>query len=251
MKLDCILTACNENPLYMEFIPYFIKVWNKLYPNVDIKIIFIANKIPTYLDKYKQNLILFNSLPNISTAFISQFIRLLYPAILDYENGIMITDIDIVPMNRTYYTNHIIKYDNCKFINFRDVIIDNNQLIICYNVAINKIWSDIFNIKSLEDIKNRLKLVNSKINYVNKHGRSGWATDQIYLYDLIKFWKQKTNNFIMLKDKDTKFQRLCRNNKNLPSNINHLIKNGYYTDYHCLRPYSKYKNINDNIYNLL
>ena len=53
MKLDCILTACNENPLYMEFIPYFIKVWKKLYPNVDVKIIFISNKIPNNLENIK------------------------------------------------------------------------------------------------------------------------------------------------------------------------------------------------------
>ena len=120
---------------------------------------------------------------NISTNFTSQFIRLLYPAILDYENGILITDIDIVPMNRTYYTNNITKYENNKFIYFRDIIPDGNQIAICYNVAINNTWSNIFNIKSLEDIKNRLKLVNSKINYVEGHGKNGWNTDQIYLYD--------------------------------------------------------------------
>ena len=39
MKLDCILTAVNENPLYIEFIPIFVKTWNKLYPDIDVKII--------------------------------------------------------------------------------------------------------------------------------------------------------------------------------------------------------------------
>ena len=42
MKLDCVLTAVNENPLYLELVPIFIKSWNKLYPDVDVKIILIA-----------------------------------------------------------------------------------------------------------------------------------------------------------------------------------------------------------------
>ena len=46
MKLDCVLTSVNENALYLGFVPIFIKTWNKLYPNVDVKIILIAKQIP-------------------------------------------------------------------------------------------------------------------------------------------------------------------------------------------------------------
>ena len=45
MKLDCILTAVNDNPLYIEFIPIFVKTWNKLYPGIDVKIILVAKAI--------------------------------------------------------------------------------------------------------------------------------------------------------------------------------------------------------------
>ena len=59
MKLDCILTAVNENKLYIDFIPYFIKCWSKLYPNVDVKVVLIANTIPKDLLIFKDNIILF------------------------------------------------------------------------------------------------------------------------------------------------------------------------------------------------
>ena len=36
MKLDCVLTAVNDDPYYMDFIPIFVNTWNKLYPDVDI-----------------------------------------------------------------------------------------------------------------------------------------------------------------------------------------------------------------------
>jgi len=82
MKLDCILTAVNKNKLYIDFIPFFIKCWSKLYPSVDVKIVLIAEYIPKDLLSFKDNIILFVPEKNISTCFISQYIRLLYPAIL-------------------------------------------------------------------------------------------------------------------------------------------------------------------------
>ena len=176
MKLDCVVTACNKNPLYMGFIPIFIKTWNKLYPFVDVKIVFISDNIP-----------------NISTAFISQYIRLLYPAILDYNNGIMITDMDMLPMNRTYYTKNICEFSNDKFIYLRNVLLTNKQQIAtCYNVAINKIWSEIFGINSIDDINIRLKEVYSGINYADVHGGSGWSTDQVDLYNYVMAWESKS-----------------------------------------------------------
>ena len=72
---------------------------------------------------------------------------ILYPCILNYENGIMITDMDMLPMNRTYYTEHIKSFDNSKFIYLRgDVCFDYNEIAICYNVAVPNVWKEIFNI---------------------------------------------------------------------------------------------------------
>ena len=36
MYLDCVLTASDLNPLYLDFIPIFIKSWKILLPKVDI-----------------------------------------------------------------------------------------------------------------------------------------------------------------------------------------------------------------------
>ncbi len=270
MKLDCVVTACNKNPLYMGFIPIFIKTWNKLYPFVDVKIVFISDNIPNEYKEYEKNLILFKPLLNISTAFISQYIRLLYPAILDYNNGIMITDMDMLPMNRTYYTKNIYEFSNDKFIYLRNVLLTNKQQIAtCYNVAINKIWSEIFGINSIDDINIRLKEVYSGINYADVHGGSGWSTDQVDLYNYVMAWNQKTNNFISLQDNNTGFSRLDRgiltigNETGLRFTIRgaisllrsldrkNKIKRGFFSDYHCCRPHHKYENINNKIYNLL
>ena len=256
MKLDCVITSTNEKELYIDFIPLFIKAWKKLYPYVDIKIILIAENIPDKFKEYSNYIILFKPLENISTCFISQYIRILYPSILNYKNGILITDIDMIPMNRTYYTENISSYSDDKFIYYREnVWSEFNEIAICYNVATTKIWSEVFNIKNLQDIIDRLNTVYKNIKYVEGHGLEGWSTDQIDLKKYVYEWNKKTNNFIRLKESNTKFQRLDRDNKDLllplRDDVINLIKQGYYCDYHFLRPNSVYNSTNNKIIDLL
>lgn len=253
MKLECVVTVVNENKLYLDFVPIFIKTWNKLYPNVDVIIILIAKKIPENLLLYKNNIILFEPLECVLTSFISQFIRLLYLCILDYENGVLITDMDMLPMNTSYYTKNILDFDNDKFIYYREnVCFCYKQIAMCYNIATPKIWKDIFKINSLDDITSYIKNVSDQNIIKEGHNNIGWCIDQITLYDKVIDWNKKTNNFVKLNESQTGFKRLDRNTFNL-DNIN-IIKNiteGKYTDYHCYRPMSKYSDINWKIYNLL
>jgi len=246
MKLDCIVTSVNNNPLYVDFIPLFIKTWNKLYPSVDIKIILIHTEIPEKMKIYKKHIILFPPLPNVCTAFTSQYIRLLYPALLNYQNGIMITDMDILPMNRKYFSTNIEHIQNHKFICMRNCLLSEKQMAMCYCVANNKTWGNIFQIKTLQDIKSRLIDINE---HYNKN--ISWFLDQIHLYHNVKYWDTKTNNCVILRDKQTKFNRLDRNTFTLNENMKHAIKSGKYSDYHCYRPYDKYKEINEKIFELL
>ena len=253
MKLDCVLTACNTNPLYYGFIPLFIKSWKKLYPEVDVKVILINDIIPDDLKEYLDNIILYIPPENVSTAFISQYIRILYPSILKYKNGIIISDIDMLPMNNSYYTKPIEHIDDNKFIAFRPIWVTgcNNQICICYNIALSTTWSTIFNIHNLEDISTRLKEIHSSIVYVDGHNKSGWSTDQLDLHKYVIDWNTKTNNFIVLDDNETKYRRLDRGTFNLNPNLINLIKSGYFSDYHVWRPYLQYKEINDTIVDIL
>jgi hypothetical protein len=254
MKLDCVLTAVNENKLYIDFVPIFIKTWNKLYPNVHVIIILISKNIPENLLPFKNNIILFEPIKNILTSFTSQFIRLLYPCILNYKNGVLITDIDMLPMNNSYYTKNIINYDNTKFIYYRDQICSKyKQIAICYNVATPQVWKSIFNINSVEDIKVYLKKISDNTQIKEGHGNVGWSIDQITLHNKIIEWNKKTNNFIRLNENKTGFNRLdrCNSFKIYDINIQKNISQGKYTDYHCYRPMSKYANINWKIYELL
>jgi len=245
MILDCVLTAVNEKELYLDFVPFFIKMWNNLYPSVDVKIVLIAESIPDSFSFYKDNIILFPPIPNVPTAFTSQFIRLLYPCILNYENGVMITDIDNVPLNNTYFTKNIENISTDKWINLRDWK-EPTQICMMWQVATPKLWSEVFNIHNLDDIKKKL------IDYGKNGARYGWGTDQQFLYKTVMKWNDKTNNYIFLNDNETSFKRISRNKVNLKDEkVRQKIINGLYSDYHCHRPMKDYYELNYGILELL
>jgi hypothetical protein len=250
MKLDCILTAVDDNPLYTEFIPIFIQAWTKLVPEADIIILYIGDFIPTEYEQYSKNIILIEPIDGISTAFMSQYIRLLYPAMLSYTGGVLITDMDMLPMSRSYYVDTIKDIPSDKWIYYRDVLMDDwKQIAMCYNIAIPSVWYELFPIKTMIDLNTHIKVRYAKIHNYNPTTLSGWCTDQEDVYRLIMEWNAKTGRFIYLKDVNTRFCRLDRS----PTLSLATLSLGTlcnYTDYHAMRPYSWYKELNDNIMKL-
>ena len=146
MKIDCILTGCNENSYYICCIPDFIRYWKLFYPQIDIKIILIMSKLPNDLVNYSKYIILFDPIEGINTASIAQYIRILYPCILNYKNGILITDIDLLPMSNKYFTNNINYIEDDYFVNYRSCFhpVKCKMLAMAYNIAKPSVWSDIF-----------------------------------------------------------------------------------------------------------
>ena len=184
MRLDCVLTAVNENQLYLDFIPFFIDCWKALYPGVQTRVILIANEIPDRFHKYAENIILFPPIKDVSTAFTSQYIRILYPALLsEFTGGIMITDIDDMPMNRIFFTENMEAIPDDRWINMRDWR-THDQICCCWQIATQKTWMEVFKIADTSEIIARIKGVSSQVNYADTHGGDGWFTDQ---QDLFKY----------------------------------------------------------------
>lgn len=261
MKITDVLTACDLNPDYYNFIPIFIKAWKTLFPDINIHIILISSKLIDELKPYAEYIKLFPPLKGISTAFIAQTIRVLYPAILDKTaGGIIITDMDMVPMGRKYYTEQIKDFDSSKFICYRPLdCVGVNQMVMCYNIAHYNIWSDIFKIKTKNDIVKTLQNIYNITDYENTHGGIGWCTDQMYLYRATQDWNKETNSLIILKEdifvirdnnvklQDNYYVRLWQF-YNIDT-IKYFLEHDKIVDYHMPRPYNK--NTSDNIVELL
>ena len=251
MKLEYVVTASDLNYLYIQFVPIFINIWILLFPEVTPIVVLIADNIPEELEAQKQYIRLFKPIEGVSTAFISQYIRILYPALLKTtrpDSVTIISDIDMLPMNRAYYEESIRDIPNDKFVTYRDVLIDEEQYALCYNAASQKVWQEILSIRTEEDIITYLKEVYKRINYETS---KGWSADQLDLFITLNEWNKKTNNHIILNDKQTKYKRLDRHTFYMTEYIAKEIKDGLYTDYHAYRPYNQFPTINNLIFNFL
>ena len=254
MILTDVLTATDLNPMYYKFIPIFIKAWKKLFPEINIHIILIADKIIEELEPYKEYIKLFSPIEGIKSGFIAQNIRLFYPCLLESaEGGIIITDMDMIPMNTAFYRSSIKDIANNKFINLpHSGNCGQGEHVMCYNIAYQDTWRDVFEINNIDDINQRITMIKSSPAYTGHiQNRPFWIADQLYLFEQIRKWQQKTNNFIIIRDAFKNYELLDRVRFPNQLELNHKIRNKVYKDFHLLRPYPQYKNIINTIVDLL
>ena len=244
MKIDFVLTACNVGGHYLQLYPLVAKVWKEKF-NLDCYLILVADSIPDFLKKY-DNIILFKPINGINSIFVAQVIRILYPCLYKDKN-ILITDVDIFPISHDYFIRSIENIPNDAFITYRDRYIKQKMLSICYNVANSNTWHEIFNINNTDDISTTIsKWYDTK--YTGLKNCAGWFTDQNKLYEHVYRWKEKYNDrFHMLNDKTIKFNRLDKRDRNyILANFKKVkinVANGIYTDFHSIKPYSRYENV--------
>lgn len=180
MKLTTVIGSVNNNPKYYMFIPKQILFWKKF--GINFIAIFVGSHLPHELLEFKNNIILWpHNLDRLNTAYIGQNIRMYYAALINLPDDemVMLTDMDMLPTNPTYYTHGLEKYKFEDFIYYRHV--DGNQIYMCYNAAHPKIWGKLFNIQNENDVSNRLQ-ENYNFKYSGVPGDVGWSIDQEVMY---------------------------------------------------------------------
>jgi hypothetical protein len=238
MKIGTILTASDLNPMYMDFIPMFIKAWKHLLPESDVVIILVAESIPDVLKEYSEYIKLFIPIPGIITSLQAQCIRLLAPRNVERKNeGVLISDMDMIPTNRKYYVSNIENIPDTHFVTYREVLYP-DEIAMCYNVATPDVWTSVF---GNEDASILLKIWNEAYG-------SGWSTDQAVL---VRAYDNFKGDKTMLLDKNTGYKRLdridtCTMDTTFTSLATRILREEF-SDYHCLRPYREHKEKNDAI----
>jgi hypothetical protein len=236
MKIDICLMACNNNQKYYSFFPYVKQIWEK---KLGIKciLIFIGNEIPDCLNSLKEDIVLFEPIENMHSSFIAQNIRLLYPALLDCNNAVIIADIDIIPLSKQFFIGQIDQYSNELFINYnwKKICEDIKEYYMCYNVALPQTWSKVFNVNKKVDIINILKQWYNKITYIyDDRYRSkcrGFHNDQLMLYKYLNDYESKNKNHLILLE--TQIRRFDMGIKiNNKQNLINDIQNDLFDDCH-------------------
>ena len=112
MKLDICIVACDLNTDYTQFFEIVNYSWFK-FVGIKTKFLLISSFIPEDLQSFKDDIILFEPIKNIPTAFQAQCIRVLYPALLtEFTGSIIISDMDLIPLNKSFYLDNIKDFDD-------------------------------------------------------------------------------------------------------------------------------------------
>ena len=80
LRVDTVLVACNENPLYLDFWPLVKLAWSQIV-GIRAVLIYVGAELPPHLQE-DSDVIFFKAIPSWPTATQAQCIRLLYPALL-------------------------------------------------------------------------------------------------------------------------------------------------------------------------
>jgi len=257
MKIGTVLVSSNENPEYYNFFPYIKKIWETVL-NAKCILIYVGHEIPIELKAYKENIILYKPIPELHTAFIAQNIRLLYPALLNEKDGILIADVDSIPMSRDYYVKQVENITIDKFVNysFDPKVFANKEHNMSYCLATKDIWSSVFKISDLHDIDDTLikwNKINGKYNFDPRYRSKciGFHFDQQILYKYLEDWNDKTRNLVLFKLEDRKRFTPNLYQKLHDAEIKNNIRELKYEDNIFLRPYTKKLKLNNIISNLL
>jgi hypothetical protein len=156
-------------------------MWKRLYPSLNVRIIYIGNELPANLAAYSNNITLFPPIEGVSTVYTAQTIRILYPALLGETETTVITDMDMLPANTSYFSSTVSGVPAEAFLTFRDPrCVSPDQIAICYNAASTGVWSKVFGVKTLDDVRTFLK-EKYDTRTDGLHGGQGWCSDQILL----------------------------------------------------------------------
>ena len=256
MKFTDILTATDTDSQYYKFVPMFITAWKKLFPEIKIHIILISDIIIPELTPFSEYIILFPPIKNVNNSFILQNIRLLYPCLLQSQGGVLISEVDTIPMTRSYFIEPIKYIDDDKFICYRQLeCTGENRAIVSYNIAKSETWREVFSIKTINDIVFTIKeILNTNPKYAELIKTTPTSvTGQLYLYDCLERWNNNCKNggLVILNDKETKYKRLDKDIFFCSETLKNKILCGQYSDYSMCKPFDDYKKLNELIVKLL
>ena len=249
MHIDRVILSSNDNPNYLQFWPIIAKAWkDKIGVKPTLALIGDGN---IEVDESLGDVIRFKPIPGIDSGFQARTIRLIMPCYFEDEVCIL-SDIDMLPINKTFLLGSISNFSDDKFIIYNDMLYkldhENEALFwpICYNVAKGKTFKEILGIENLDNPSELIKYwydlnfqfkLNAKFHVNNEYLKKLIvSTDERMLAGYLKNWNFYSTKCIKLGNIFDK--QIDRADWDYDKE---LLKNEYYTDAHLPLNYNATK----------
>ena len=112
MRIDRVILSSNESKKYLDFWPIVSSAWKQI--GVEPTLIYTGKK---ELSNNNENILNFY-IKGINSAFVAQNIRLLAPSLFP-DDVCLISDIDNMPLSKSYFLENIIDVKDNNFVIFR------------------------------------------------------------------------------------------------------------------------------------
>jgi hypothetical protein len=169
--------------------------------------IYIGDTLPSHLIG-DSDVKLFQPIDDMPTATQAQMIRLLYPAIMDCSGAVVISDMDLMPLNKDFFHKGFSYANKDQFVSLKAPMEDCKQVCMAYVGATPSTWSDFMKIKSIHDVRKRLEEWSEVYIANGLHGGRGWCSDQLELYKRVKSWEEICPNRLDISKWEWDYPRL-------------------------------------------
>lgn len=240
MKIDKVLHACDDNPVYLDFWPVVSKLWKEVF-KIEPVLLHFGDKNTD--ESYGQVIKLKGKHEGHLNSLCARY---WFPS-TEPETTFMISDIDMLPMSKFFFIDQIKDVDSEKYVHLSGHF---RPLPSCYHIAKGRNFKDVLNISGgLDDyidknINNHGGATHGVFNDQFKH----WGTDEHYgtsrIEDLLKTEPDRFVSF----DREPIENRLDRSNWSY--NEEDVLQNKY-CDCHSIRPYADHKGEIDKIIKLI
>jgi hypothetical protein len=221
MKVNYVVISSDDNPLYKDFYPIVAKQWLKL----GFKTYYVNITDTTSIEENEYGIIhKLKKIDYIPSSFQSQVVRLFVSNFI--EGNLLMSDIDMLPINGSYYNQYNEEFDGSNIILYSGQPYGVNPYYpMCYVLASSKTLKNCLGISKVNFEKYCKKLAEV---YTIK-----WNADEHFMYEMFQQHPE------LLKVKSRDFSRRI-NRPDWQYSIDSL-KQGYYIDSHMLRPYNLHK----------
>ena len=249
MKVDRVILGCDTHSDYLPFWNLSSRAWNTI---IGIKptLVLIANEIPDTLDTTYGEIHLLKPIEGIATARQAQIVRFFFPSQFP-EEVCLTSDIDMFPLSKSYFTmlpqdvdaNHLAVYSSDSTL---PGFPNHPSFAVGYNAAKGKVFEEI--------VQGNMDNFEEKIKEWVSHGHD-WFTDEMMFYKSWEQWSDRLNRTVFFRrgynisPDPTHINRIDRSNNCLYHK--HLLKAGFYYDFHMPRPYDEHKEKIHEIANIL
>jgi hypothetical protein len=175
INLDICLIVSDIENLNLKLFPFCVKFW-KTICNIKAILFLIGEKIPDYLQDYKDNIFLLGKIPEKivkQTKLLSVFCTCL----LNESSGIIISNLNTLPCRGDLFSRLTKRFDQDRFVYFQD---ESNNFMFNFCLATPNVWREIFEISS-DRQKNFEKI--SFISHFNQN-----QTEEEIILNKIKSW---------------------------------------------------------------